>query len=57
MTATITGAIGVVVDLIKTAAGNLPEAKFVIVMPITRPAVKWFTENFDMIHKYYGEII
>ena len=42
---TIKGAIGVVADLIKVAAGTLPEAKFVMVMPITRPGVKWYTHT------------
>ena len=42
------------VGAIKTAAERLPETKFVMVEPMQRPAVEWYTdglEDFTKMHK------
>ena len=54
---TITGAIRIVMDNVKTSAMALPGTKYFMVMPIIRPAVSWFTDNFEIIYKDYGEKI
>ena len=43
--------------MIKTAAGILPNTKFIMVMTLTRPGCKGKTENFDMVYQSYGEAI
>lgn len=52
---TITGAIRIVMDNVKTSAMALPGTNYFMVMPITRPAVAWYTDNFETIYKDYGE--
>ena len=50
---TIKDAIGIVIDLIRAAAEALLETKFAMVMPLTRLAVKWYTNKFDLIYQTY----
>lgn len=40
-----------VIEIIKEKARNMPKSKFALVMPIMRPALKWYQDNLDNYKK------
>ena len=42
------------VGAIKTAAERLPETKFVMVEPMQRPAVEWYTDGLEDFTKMHN---
>jgi hypothetical protein len=45
------------VDLIGKTAARLPESKFCVVMPLKRPAVKWYQDNLQAIENNIRQAI
>ena len=46
-----------VVQAVKTAATRLPGTAFVLAQPIKRPAVDWYTQNFDVICTMHEQLV
>ena len=52
---TVKATIAVVINLVRDLAVKLPETKFILITPITRPSLEWYTLRFDEILRLFEE--
>ena len=54
---TVKASVAVVVGLIKDAAVKMPDTKFAMITPITRPSLEWYTLRFSEITLIFEEAV